>query len=575
MQLLQKKEWVLRGEPTKVHDAEAIRKISSEHGIPPLIATLLLSNQIESISHYLEPSLDKLHDPFLMKGMEEAVLRIAKALKEKEKILIYGDYDVDGITSTAILVRFLREQGGAEVCYRIPDRFKDGYGLKSSAIDFCVEENIGLLITVDCGITSCEEVTYGKENGVDIIITDHHKCKEALPQAVAVLNPKQPGCNYPFKNLAGVGVAFKLLQGLVRHLGLDEKQFLASYIDIVSLGTIADVMPLVGENRILVKHGLDALSSTKNLGLKALMNQAGVDAGRISTGTVGFALAPRINAAGRIDEPAVGVELLLSETEDMATETAEFLDDTNRRRQLIEQEIFEDAMAMLTDGGGGYEDDTVLVLAKEGWHSGVIGIVASKITEKFNKPSILISVNGADGKGSGRSIKGFNLFEALSSCGEHLTKFGGHELAAGLTISGTDIDAFRTAINQYAQSVLSPEDFVPKLLVDAKLPIAYASLNTVDKLSIMEPFGMSNPNPVFFCNNLTITGIYTMSEGKHLRLTVTDGVTAVQVVGFSMGDLVLELSVGDVIDIAYHLDANVYRGERRSQLLLKDLRRSS
>ncbi len=574
MQRLQKKEWVLRNKSSVVQDAEVIRKISQEHGIPPLVTKILLSNQIESIAQYLDPSPEKLCDPFLMKGMEQAVLRIEKALQGQERILIYGDYDVDGITSTAIMVRFLRENGGAFVSYRIPDRMKDGYGLKASAIDFCKAEGITLLITVDCGITSCDEVAYGKENGVDIIITDHHECKAQIPDAVAVLNPKQTDCGYPFKNLAGVGVAFKLLHALVRHLGLEEKKFLASYVDIVSLGTIADVMPLVGENRILVKHGLETLVHTENVGLNALMQQAGVD-GKITTGTVGFALAPRINAAGRIDEPGIGVELLLTENKEEATDMAAFLDETNRRRQLIEQEIFDEALALLADENLAYEDDLVLVLAKDGWHSGVVGIVASKITEKYNKPCILISGDGKDSKGSGRSIHGFNLFEALSACGEHLLKFGGHELAAGLTLCNENIEAFRRAINEYAREVTEPEDFIPRLSVDTKLPISYASLNTIDKLSVMEPFGMGNPNPVFFCTNLTVTGIRTMGDGKHLRLSLTDGVTLAQAVGFSMGDLAEKLNIGDVVDIAYHLEANVYRGERRSQLLLKDLRCSS
>ncbi len=575
MQLLQKKQWVLRSRMAEPCSAEDIRRVSEEFGIPPLVASILFSNKVESFSKYLHPTLDKLYDPFLMKGMQEAVLRIEKAIQSREKILVYGDYDVDGITSTAILTRFLTENGAKDVVYRIPDRQQDGYGLKSSAIDYCQEKGISLLITVDCGITSVEEVAYGREKGVDVIITDHHECKEMLPDAVAVLNPKQKDCPYPFKSLAGVGVAFKLLHGLVLSLGLDEENFFSAYIDIVSLGTVADVMPLIDENRILVKNGLIYLAKTKNPGLKALMAQAGVDVGRISTGTVGFALAPRINAAGRIDEPSLGVELLLAENEADAVDKAKRLDEINRDRQAIEQEIFEEALLILEKNAATYAEDYVLVLAKDGWHSGVIGIVASKITEKFHKPCILISGDGTDCKGSGRSIKGFNLFEALSFSGEHLIKFGGHELAAGLTVAADKIDAFRVAINQYAKTVLSPEDFLPKLLIDTKLPICYASLSTVEKLAMMEPFGMANPNPVFYCDKLKITGIYTMSEGKHMRLSVTDGNTSAQLVGFSMGDLADKLQYGDMIDIAYHLEENVYRGERKSQILLKDLRRSS
>lgn len=575
MELLQRKKWVLRTTDLPAYSADTIQKLSKDHGVPPLIAKILLSHGVESFSEFLYPTLDKLHDPFLMRGMQQAVERICKAIDCKQRILIFGDYDVDGITSTALLVRFLKAAGASEVLYKIPDRFRDGYGLKSSVIDFCREKHIDLLITVDCGITSVSEVDYGKENGIDVIITDHHECKEQLPDAVAVLNPKQPDCEYPFKHLAGVGVAFKLLQALAETLDLNQAGFLDEYVDITAIGTIADVMPLVGENRILVKNGLEHLAKTENFGLQALMRQASVESSRLTTGTVGFALAPRINAAGRMDDPRLGVELLLSKTEAEAEEKARILDEINRQRQTIEQKTLEEALAILAKEEKAYQEDSVLVLAREGWHSGIIGIVASKITERFNKPCILISCDGEEGKGSGRSMKGFSLFEALSACGEHLTRFGGHEMAAGLTIGVGSINDFRRAVNAYAKTVLSPEDFIPKLAVDTKLPIGYANLNTVDKLSVMEPFGMNNPNPVFFCTGLRVTGIYTMGEGKHLRLSLSDGQVTVQAIGFSMGELAEKMTQNDCVDIAFNLEANVYRGERRAQVLIKDLRLSS
>ncbi len=575
MQPLQKKKWVLRSTDSPEFSIDTLQKISASNGIPPLVAKLLLLYGVESFSAFLCPELEKLHDPFLMKGMHRAVERIRHAMIKQEKVLIFGDYDVDGITSTSILVRFLQDVGMEQVFYRIPDRFRDGYGLKSTAIDFCREQNISLLITVDCGITSVSEVAYASELGVDVIVTDHHECKNEIPPAVAVLNPKQPGCGYPFKQLAGVGVAFKLLQGLIRALALDESLFFENYVDVVSVGTIADVMPLIGENRILVKNGLERLGATNNPGLRALMKQAGVDTAHVTTGSVGFGLAPRINAAGRMDDPKLGVELLLAKTDEEAEEKARVLDSINRERQAIEQEIYDEAMQMLADSANHFDDDSVLVLSKEGWHSGIIGIVASKITEKYNKPCILISIDGDEGKGSGRSIRGLNLFEALSFCSDNLIRFGGHELAAGLTVATNEIDAFRETINSYGQQKLSEADFVPTLTIDTQLPVAYANLNTVDKLSVMEPFGMHNPNPVFYCGGLRVAGVHTMSEGKHLRLQLSDGHVSVQAVGFSMGHLAEKLSVDSRIDIVFNLEANVYRGERRAQVLLKDMRLSS
>ncbi len=575
MQPLQKKKWVLRSTDSPEYNIDTIQSVSASNGIPPLVAKILLLYGIESFSAFLCPGLEKLHDPFLMKGMHQAVERIRQAILRQEKVLIFGDYDVDGITSTSILVRFLKEVGLEQVLYQIPDRFRDGYGLKSTAIDFCREQNISLLITVDCGITSISEVAYANDAGVDVIVTDHHECKSEIPSAVAVLNPKQPGCGYPFKHLAGVGVAFKLLQGLVRAMALDESLFFENYVDVVSVGTIADVMPLIGENRILVKNGLECLGATKNPGLRALMKQAGVDTAHVTTGSVGFGLAPRINAAGRMDDPKLGVELLLAETDEAAEETARLLDSINRERQNIEQEIYEEAMQILSDESERYAKDSILVLSREGWHSGIIGIVASKITEKYNKPCILISSDGGESKGSGRSILGFNLFEGLSYCSDNLIRFGGHELAAGLTVATDEIDAFREKIHAYGRKKLSEADFVPTLVIDTQLPVAYANLNTVDKLSVMEPFGMHNPNPVFYCGGLRVAGVHTMSEGKHLRLQLSDGNVFVQAVGFSMGHLAEKLMVDSRIDIVFNLEANIYRGERRVQILLKDMRLSS
>ncbi|MBE7010009.1 MAG: hypothetical protein E7418_00795 [Ruminococcaceae bacterium] len=370
-----------------------------------------------------------------------------------------------------------------------------------------------------------------------------------------------------------MGVVFKLLQGLTIETKCHQREFLDSYMDLVSMGTVADVMPLIGENRIIVKNGLEHLRYTENKGLRALMHQAGIEDTNITTGTIGFVLAPRINAAGRVGDPKCAVELLLAPDDHTASRLAQQLDDENRERQATEQRIYEEALSMLeTDTR--FKDDSVLVLASENWHHGIIGIVASKLTEKFNKPTILISLSDSEGKGSGRSIKGFNLFAALQTCNDDLIRFGGHELAAGLTVNREKLETFRAHINQHAKETLTQEDFVPELVIDAELPVEYLHLNTVDKLMVMAPYGMGNASPMFLCRRLRVSAMRPMSDGKHLRLCLTDGHYVIDAVGFSMGDYLEKLAVNDCIDIVFHLEGNVYRGERRVQVLLKDLRHS-
>ncbi|MBE7036077.1 MAG: single-stranded-DNA-specific exonuclease RecJ [Ruminococcaceae bacterium] len=564
---MQNKRWKMRSVPVCSED---IKRLSEMYGIPPLVTSILLKRSVESFDEFISPNLDKLNNPFLMKDMSKATKRIAEALEKNELIAVYGDYDVDGITSTAVLTHFLRSHGGT-VEYYIPDRLREGYGMNMQAVESLASKGANLIITVDCGITAIEEVQYAKSLGVDVIITDHHECKLDIPNAVAVLNPKRADCEYPFKKLAGIGVVFKLLQALTEELKFHMQALYDEYMDIVALGTIADVMSLTGENRIIVKNGLSQIAYTSNRGIKALVKQAEVDSSHITTGTVGYILAPRINAAGRIGSPESAVELLLSKDDATAEKFAGLLHSENKLRQEIEQTIFDDAQKMLAENEN-LKNESVIVLAKEGWHHGIIGIVASKITERLNKPCILISLENGMGKGSGRSIKNFNLFAALNHCNEYLVKFGGHELAAGLTVQEENLESFRNAMNQYAEETLTPEDYISEITIDAELPIEYLNLNTVEKFSVMAPYGMGNASPVFLCRNLKVTGIRTLSEGKHLRLNVTDGRFAVSAIGFSMGELASELKVDDVIDIVFNLDANTYRGERRIQILLKDLR---
>ncbi len=564
---MQKKKWILLSRNNRKED---ILAVSRQYGLPPVIATILLNRGVQEVETFIHPSAEQLPDPFLMKGMEPAAQRILQALDRGEHITVYGDYDVDGITSTAILVSFLKEHK-AEVNYYIPDRLEEGYGMNRAAIDKIAALGTSLLITVDCGITAVDEVQYAKECGMDVIVTDHHECKEELPEAYCILNPKQPDCPYPFKKLAGVGVVFKLLQALTTQMKFHMKELIEEYIDIVAIGTVADVMPLVGENRAIVKKGLELLKYTMNRGVRTLMETAKIDTSGLTTGSIGFMIAPRINAAGRMGDPKCAVELLLSKDDRTARRYAEQLDEENRDRQATEISILEDALNIIAYNRE-MEDDYVLVLDHEGWHHGIIGIVASKISEKFNKPCILISTGDGMGKGSGRSIKGFNLFQALEECSGELVKFGGHELAAGLSVETERIDEFRKHINQYAKSVMNEADFVPKIYVDAELPIEYINMNTVERLMILEPYGMGNASPVFFARKLTVTYIRPLSDGKHMKLTLAKGDNYVEAVGFNMGAYLEKIKLQDMVDIVFNLDINVFRGERQVQVLLKDLR---
>ncbi len=564
---MQKNKWEYR----KGGDQDKALELSRTYGIPPLVANILLKRGVTDFDPFLYPDTSKLYDPFLMKGMREAVARIIRAIESGETITVYGDYDADGITSTAILVRFLRLRG-AQVDYYIPGRLQEGYGVNNQAIETIAGGGSTLLITVDCGITATAEVEHAKTVGLDVIVTDHHECKDEIPDAVAVLNPKQKDCSYPFEKLAGVGVVFKLLQALCMELKLHLQELFDETLDLVAIGTVADVMPLLDENRILVKNGLEQISYTQNKGLKALAKQAEISLRDMTTGTIGYGIAPRINAAGRVGDPRCAVELLLATEDRCAEELARELDIENKNRQASEQLIFEEATSILSENPALMEAP-VLVLAHEGWHHGIIGIVASKMTERFHKPCILISLHDGVGKGSGRSIKPFNLFAALDACRDDLIKFGGHDLAAGLTLPEEKIEDFRKHINAHAESMLEKEDFIPVLTLDAELPLLYMNLNTVDKLSVMAPYGMANPNPVFVCRNLTVTGIRVLSEGKHIRLTLSDGTYTAYAIGFSMGALGETIKLQDKVDIVFTLDINVYRGEQQVQIQLRDLRR--
>lgn len=566
------KRWIFAD---KSSNAAEIQELSRSCGVPPVIAAILLNRNIykpENVSNFLSKSIKNVHHPFLLKDAKKAAERIKEAVLNKENIVIYGDYDVDGITSTAILYLFLKSLG-ANVSYYIPNRSDEGYGINMLALQKIQKTGAKLLITVDCGITAVGEIEFAKALGLTVIVTDHHTCKDQIPAAYAVINPKQPDCTYPFKDLAGVGVSFKLILATALVMNLPAKDYFDKFIDIVAIGTIADVVSLTDENRIFVTCGIKALKNTKNLGLKALFETASIGDKPINTGLISFMVAPRINAAGRVGSAKSAVELLVTENSDTANEIAAALEDENRSRQQTEQEILNEALEMI-EKDTVFKNKKVIVLAKENWHHGVIGVVASRLVDRYYKPTILISLKDGLGKGSGRSVKGFNLFDALTHCSDLLLKYGGHELAAGLGLNFNDICEFDKQINEYAKLHLSEEDLVPYINIDQTLEIGDLTVTNAELLSVLEPFGMGNSQPVFALLNATLISQRTIGDGRHARLTVSKNGKTIDFLGFNMAQAASNFVVGSKLDIAFTMSSNMFRGEKNLQLALKDVRLS-
>lgn len=553
-----------------------INEFSSRFSIPYEFATVILNRGIETeekFLKYIKKPLDLIYNPKLMPDMENAVERIVAAIENKEKICIYGDYDVDGVTSTALLYSFLKENG-AFVEYYIPDRITEGYGLNIKAINKLSKSGIKLLITVDCGIASIGEVEFAKVMKMDVIITDHHTCQQKLPNALAVINPKRLDSEYPYNQLAGVGVAFKLVLALGLKLGKTSRECFDKYVAFAAIGTVADVVELQNENRVIVDKGLKMLENCDNVGIKALLEIAGVLGKPVNSTTVAFMLSPRLNASGRMDNARLSVELLLSEDKDEAYRLSLKLDEMNRLRQQTEKAIFEEALEMIKSDAD-FQKKKIIVLAKEGWHHGVIGIVASKITEMFTKPCILITVEGGKGKGSGRSIDNINLFESLLYCEELLTQFGGHKLAAGLSLNMSEFDEFVTKINKYIVDSYK-EDPVRTLDVDCTVNSSFLTVNNARQLSWFEPYGMNNEKPVFAMSGVKVIEAKTMGQdSKHLKVLIEASGKTFDAVGFSMGDAAKLLTHGRLIDIAFNLEVNNFMGNEKVQLLLKDIKSSN
>ena len=560
--LLNQKKWLILE-----HDEDEVKRISDKFNISPLIASVIINRGIlsdDDIAHYISKDDSLFFDPFLLTDMQKAVDFIKEAVLKNTKIAVYGDYDVDGITSTYIVYDYLKSIS-ADVIYYIPDRADEGYGVNMGAINTLKEKGIGLIITVDVGITAIEEAKFAKDNGIDIIITDHHTPKDTLPDAVAVINPKTKSNKYPNKDLAGVGVAYKLLYALS---GCDKK-IMDKYSEAAAIGTIADMVTLQGENRFIASYGLDRLKSTKNVGLLSLMEVAGIEKTHIASSNISFGIAPRLNAAGRIASASLSVELFLEKDKLKAMELASRLDDDNKNRQIAEQEIMNEAEEIIQREKL-YEDD-VIVVAKKGWHHGVIGIVSSKITEKYYRPSTVISINDdKSAKASGRSIAGFNLFDALSACGTCLTKFGGHSLAAGFSLDENNIDLFRCEINKYAKSIMTSDILTPKMTIDAILSPDDISCATAHDLSILEPFGIGNKTPVFCVENALVSSVRTHKSGKHIFFTLEKGKKYFDAPAFNMGSELSDIIPGEKISVAGMININTFRGIDNVQFVVRD-----
>ena len=546
-------------------------KVMQTQGVPPLVAAVLCArglNTAEEASAILSPDYPLINSPLLLRDMDQAVRRIGHALENREKIAVYGDYDVDGITATCLLTHYLRSRGGCVLPY-IPDRIEEGYGLNRDAITALHGAGVSLIVTVDCGITALEETGYAHELGLDVIITDHHECRELLPDAAAVVNPHRKDCGYPFRCLAGVGVALKLVLALGGPAC--ERKLLSQYADLAAIGTIADVMQLLGENRTIVRLGLDAMKNTLRPGLSALLHEAGAEAKPIDSSCIGYTIAPRLNAAGRMGCAAVAAELLLSDDFGRASELARALCDLNRERQAVEWEIFASCTTLLEREPA--SSRRAIVLADSGWHQGVVGIVASRLAEKYSCPAFIICLQNGMGKGSCRSYAGLNVYEALEHCGDLLEGFGGHALAAGFTILEENVSAFRARMEDWVAACTGGAELTSVLQVDVEVEDpALLSRSGVEALSLLEPFGAGNPRPVFSLSGATVACLADVGGGRHLKLRVSrDGYTF-DAIFFSATAAQCELAAGDRADIAFYPQINEFRGERSVQLHVVDIR---
>ena len=560
---------ILRKWEVRPLDKERAAAFAQTYGVPFFLAMLMNIRGLDDAAH-LRAFLgegEPLSDPFLLKDMDKAAARITRAVDNMEKIAVYGDYDADGVTSTAMLYSYL-ETRGADVIFYIPQREGEGYGMNIGAVEYLKEQGVSLIVTVDNGISSVQEVARANELGIDVVVTDHHRPQEILPDAVAVVDAYRPDDTSPYKHFSGVGIAFKLLMALEDGAG-DVEDLLEAYSDLAAIGTIGDIVPLTGENRTLIRAGLERLSQSDRLGVQALLENAGIAGKALTSTNVAFTLVPRINATGRMGAPERAVRLLISGYEKEAEVLSEEICADNEERRRVEAEIAEAAFAAIE--AKGYMKDRVVVVDGENWHHGVIGIVASRVTERCGKPCMIISRGETEAKGSGRSIEGFSLFEAICACGDLLIKFGGHPMAAGITLKPENIEAFRKRINQYAAEHF-PQMPTQTVTLDCKLNPAALSVSMAQSLTQLEPFGNGNPQPVFGLFNMELSNVTPVGGGGHLRLTLEKNGAVITAMRFNTKPEELPYHIGDKIDLAVQLEAREFRGQPSLTVIVRDMK---
>ncbi len=551
-------------------DDNKVEELVEQKHISNLLASILVNREIteeKELEVFLNPTRKDFYDPFLLPDMEIAVDRIIKAVNNKEKIMIYGDYDADGITSVSVLKKYLN-QIGLETGEYIPNRLNEGYGLNKEAILKIYNMGYKLMVTVDCGISGLEEIEYANTLGIETIITDHHEPAEQLPNAIAVIDAKRKDNIYPFNQLAGVGVVFKLIQAISIKLNLDEKEYL-KYLDLVCIGTISDIVPLVDENRVIAKLGLKLIEQTKNIGLRTLLNIANFK--KIDSNAISFGVAPRINACGRMGAQEEALKLFLTEDKQEALKIAKNLVKFNQERQNTEKQIFEDVIQEIEKNND--KEKKCIVLAKENWHHGIIGIVSSKVTEMYYKPSILICLEGDMGKGSGRSVPGFDLYNALSKCNNYIEKFGGHSMAIGISIKKENFEKLKAEIEKCAEES-NISDIMPIINIDKRINLKDISIEEAKSLELLEPFGEANKMPIFLIQNLKIDSIRALSDGKHLKLTLKQDNYIIDTIGFNMGELSKQYLLGDKVDVVGTIEINTFGNKENIQMNLKDIRKA-
>lgn len=560
---------ILRKWEVRPLDKERAAAFAQTYGVPFFLAMLMNIRGLDDAAHLREflGEGEPLSDPFLLKDMDKAAARITRAVDNMEKIAVYGDYDADGVTSTAMLYSYL-ETRGADVIFYIPQREGEGYGMNIGAVEYLKEQGVSLIVTVDNGISSVQEVARANELGIDVVVTDHHRPQEILPDAVAVVDAYRPDDTSPYKHFSGVGIAFKLLMALEDGAG-DVEDLLEAYSDLAAIGTIGDIVPLTGENRTLIRAGLERLSQSDRPGVQALLENAGVAGKALTSTNVAFTLVPRINATGRMGAPERAVRLLISGYEEEAEVLSEEICADNEERRRVEAEIAEAAFADIE--AKGYMKDRVVVVDGENWHHGVIGIVASRVTERCGKPCMIISRGETEAKGSGRSIEGFSLFEAICACGDLLIKFGGHPMAAGITLKPENIEAFRKRINQYAAEHF-PQMPTQTVTLDCKLNPAALSVSMAQSLTQLEPFGNGNPQPVFGLFNMELSNVTPVGGGGHLRLTLEKNGAVITAMRFNTKPEELPYHIGDKIDLAVQLEAREFRGQPSLTIIVRDMK---